>query len=64
MDYIRSYYRVPAKRGGRVIYHDGPTDRSGVITSALGALGQYLRIRLDGRARSDIFHPTWGITYL
>ena len=61
MDYIRRYYRVPAKRGGRVIYHDGPTDRPGVITSAQG---QYLRIRLDGRTRSDIFHPTWRITYL
>lgn len=57
---MRDYYRVPAKRGGRVIGHYGP----GRIT---GFTGQYLRVRFDRTldARySEICHPTWCMRYL
>lgn len=57
MDYIRTYYKVPAKRGGKVLYKG----MHGVITSARGG---YLRIRLDGEKRIGSYHPTWEITYL
>lgn len=63
MDYIRTCYGVPAKRGGRVIYHGDPdgTSKKGTIT---GSRGSYLRIRLDGQTYSFDFHPTWKIEYL
>lgn len=54
--YVRRYYKVPAKRGGRVIANGKP----GVIT---GFDGQYLRVRLDGEKRSTPWHPTWRMEY-
>lgn len=56
MDYIRDYYGVPAKKGGRVKAYGKP----GVIT---GARGPHLRIKLDGEKYSASYHPTEGIEY-
>lgn len=61
MDYIRSAYRVPARRGGRVLYTGLGVREFGTITSAKGA---YLMIRLDGESRPRKFHPTWELEYL
>lgn len=55
--YIRNYYKVPAKRGMRVVANGRP----GTIVSFPGA---YLGIRLDGEKRTRRYHPTWRIEYL
>jgi len=66
MEYIRTTYGVPAKRGGRVIYTDS-NDRAwpGAITAARNGR---LLVRLDdnlpnSRARAKL-HPTWNVEYL
>ncbi len=56
-DYIRRYYRVPARRLGRVRV-DG---QEGMIT---GCRGQYVLIRLDGAKHAFPYHPADGIEYL
>lgn len=61
MDYIRGYYKVPAKRGGRVEYFGGNALKRGTIT---GARGHRILIRLDGDDFPTVFHPTWKIRYL
>ena len=63
MKKIRKYYKVPAKRGGKICYTGEGKDKPeyGVITSSSGA---YLRIRLEGHKISGLFHPTWEIEYL
>lgn len=55
IEYVRRYYGVPAKRGGRVVYTglDG-NPYPGTITSADG---QYLRVRLDGDPIRYTVHP-------
>lgn len=55
--YVRRYYRVPAKRGMRVIADGKP----GVITAFEG---QYIRVRLDGEEHSRNWHPTWHMEYV
>jgi hypothetical protein len=57
MEYIRTYYGVNAKRGGRIVYKN----KSGTI---VGSKGPYLRIRLDGEKKIGNYHPTYEITYL
>jgi hypothetical protein len=61
--YIRRYYGVPAKRGGRVEwrYRDG-TVRPGTITSATA----YVYIRFDDEPRRSVpLHPKEnGLVYL
>ena len=61
LSYIRNHYKVPAKRGQRVLldFPEGPFE--GSITSARGA---YLRVRVDGTRRLMIVHPTWRVEYL
>ncbi len=62
LEYIRSFYRVPAKRGGQVEYTGGPgPTRQGKIT---GARGARLLIRFEGEKQPHVFHPTWEIRYL
>lgn len=61
MQYIREACRVPAKRGGRVMYSGDGNRRLGTITRADGA---YLLIRLDGEKDSHRYHPTWKLEYL
>jgi hypothetical protein len=56
-EYVRRYYHVPAKRGGRVLFRGKPAR----ITSGNG---HYIRIRMDGERRSIIVHPTWEMEYL
>lgn len=55
-EYVRRYYRVPAKRGMQVTANGKP----GQIT---GFRGAYLLIRIDGENRSTPRHPTWRIEY-
>ena len=55
--YIKQQYQVPAKRGGRIKF-------KGQLGTIIGSWMQYLKIRLDGKKRSGIYHPTWEIEYL
>ena len=60
IQYIRDYYNVPAKVGGRVkITYKG--EHFGTIT---GTHDAHLMIRLDGEKHSNPYHPTWEIEYL
>ena len=62
MEYIRTMYNVPAKRGGRIRFtHSDGTVEYGTIT---GTNNPHLRVRIDGQKHSLIFHPTWNIEYL
>lgn len=57
MEYVREYYGVPAKRGGRVQvkmdYEYEDNGKTGTITRAT----QYVFVRLDGEKRSIPFYP-------
>jgi hypothetical protein len=63
MEWVRNYYKVPAKRGGRVVYTGGKTPEYGTIKSAKDGK---LYIQLDGMTYTHPlpFHPTWEIKYL
>lgn len=61
LEYIRNYYSVPAKRGGRIRFTGFDAPREGKI---VGARQQYLRVRFDGWKRPQTLHPTWEVTYL
>lgn len=61
MEYIRSTYKVPAKRGGRVVYTGNGKQELGTIRSAKGCR---LNIQLDGMKHAMPFHPTWELEYL
>lgn len=64
MEYIRRYYGVPAKRGGRVRYTpDGNRylAHEGVI---VGSRGAHLRVRMGDEKKAGSYHPTWQIEYL
>ena len=63
MDYIRTTYGVPAKRGGRVEY-TGRLGGAKLLGKISGSRSGYLRIRLDGERFSLNFHPTWKMRYL
>lgn len=58
MTYIRQYYKVPAKRGIRVIVIGN--GKKGIITSSYNS---YIKVRIDGERRSGIYHPN-DVTYL
>lgn len=64
MAYVRAYYGVPARRGGRLrlTTWNGQT-RDGTIVSSPGA---YIGVRFDDDTsrRTCILHPTCGIEYL
>lgn len=57
MAYIRETYKVPAKRGGRVLVN-------GWAGTIVGSAGQYLKIRLDNSKNIGRYHPTDKIQYL
>lgn len=61
IDYIRDYYKVPAKADGRVEYTGSGQSEFGTIK---GADGAYLQILLDGEDSTRRFHPTWEMRYL
>ncbi len=53
LKYIRTYYKVPAKRGVRVRFHQQAGE--GVIT---GASGPHVMVRRDGLRHALPYHPT------
>ncbi|GHE82587.1 hypothetical protein GCM10019059_44960 [Camelimonas fluminis] len=65
MAWVRKYYGVPARRGGRVEYTGGWKDKAkstlGTIRSASGGR---LNIQLDGEKHASPFHPTYELRYL
>lgn len=56
-EYVRNYYKVPAKRGMGVTV-DG---RPGVIVSFPG---QYIGVRFVGDKHTSRCHPTWEVVYI
>lgn len=67
MDYIRRTYRVPARRGGRVVY----TDSDGVkfyCTIKSATSSGHLRVLVDDRIAGYRWrmklHPTFNLEYL
>lgn len=61
LKYIAEQFNVPARRGVRVISHDGPTQRSGTIIGARGAL---LRVEFAGETESTLVHPRRKLDYV
>ncbi len=60
-DYIRRYYNVPAKRGGRVKWTTSKGVREGTITSATN----YVYVRFDDAKFPVPLHPCEdGLEYL
>lgn len=60
-DYIRRYYNVPAKRGGRVAWDTSKGTREGTITSATN----YVYVRFDDAKHPVPLHPKEdGLRYL
>lgn len=60
MQSIRDRYRVPAKRGGRVIVDGRPATITGASRTA-----EHLMVRLDDAPRrTQTIHPTWRVEYL
>lgn len=62
MEYVRTCYGVPAKRGMEVEYlaHDGELMRGRIV----GSSGGRLRIRLGNNKRAMSFHPAYRLDYL
>ena len=56
LKYIRDTYRVPAKRGARILF-------DGVEGTITGAHNGRLRVRLKGLKRRAFLHPDWQVTY-
>ena len=56
MEYIRKFYAVPAKLGGRVEIADGLAGNrpQGVI---VGSRGGYLRVRIRNEPHIKSYHP-------
>ena len=55
MEYIRTMYNVPAKRGGRIrITHCDGTVEYSTIT---GTNNPHLRVRIDGQKAFSYFSP-------
>lgn len=65
LEYIQQAYQVPATRGARVQYTGDCAKRGkprvGTIT---GAEGAHIRVRMDGDSFSNVYHPTWEMSYL
>ena len=57
MKYIRKAYKVPAKRGGKILFNGN----SGII---VGSKNHYLRVKLDGMKHICSLHPTWDVEYI
>jgi hypothetical protein len=57
LEYVRGYYKVPARIGVRVLFEGQP----GVIT---GSSGPHLLVHMDGAAEPVPAHPTWEMQYL
>lgn len=57
MEYIRKTYKVPAKRGGRIVFN-------GLPGRIVGHRSSHLRVRIDGSKRPITVHPTWEMEYL
>ena len=61
LDYIRRYYGVPAKRGGRVSWATSKGVRLGTITRATN----YVYVRFDDAKHPVPLHPKEdGLSYL
>lgn len=61
IDYIRNYYGVPAKVGGRVALDSTHGTKEGTITGAT----HYVMVRFDGNKHSVPLHPKEdGLRYL
>lgn len=62
MQYIRDYYKVPAKRGGKIKFQGIPhvivgSDGAHLRAKPLTSFGEPFRVK------SVTLHPTWEVEY-
>jgi hypothetical protein len=62
MEYIREFYKVPAKRGAKVEYL--ASDGELIEATIVGSSGAYLLVKLGNNKHTSRMHPTWGLKYL
>ena len=55
-EYVRTTYKVPAKRGMRITV-------DGMAATIVGFAGARLRIRIAGKPGIYTAHPTWHVAY-
>ena len=63
MEYVRKFYGVPAKRGGKIRF----TDSDGKVWEGRikSARGPHIRCAMKDFPRATaILHPTWNVEYL
>jgi hypothetical protein len=62
LEYIRSAYNVPARRGGKITF----TPCAGICKQGfvVAARGKYIRVRFADMRRTVLLHPTWQVEYL
>lgn len=63
LEYIRTAYNVPAKRGAMICY-TGSAHGQPLTGRIVGARNQYLRVRFEGWPRVTTLHPTWEVEYI
>jgi len=63
LQYIRDYYEVPAKLGGRVIYNV-PASSEEFNGTIVGAQNAHVLVQLDGETDARPYHPTWNLIYV
>ena len=51
LEYVRNYYRVPAKKG-KIVSYNG---KLGIIT---GASGPHVKVKLEGMKHALCYHPS------
>jgi hypothetical protein len=56
MKWIRDTYKVPAKRGMRVM-------ANGEMGTIIAARGGHLKVKLDMYKRPELYHLTWHMVY-
>jgi len=66
MSRIRKVFRVPAKRGAKVVYTASDGDEmEGVVTgSKKDRHGLHVRVRLGNNTQSFLMHPIHRLRYL
>jgi len=60
LGFVRDQYGVPAEKGRRVAF----TFKGRHMGTIIGGLAGKIRVKIDGKAHAELYHPTWEIEYL
>ncbi|WP_352309047.1 hypothetical protein [Psychrobacter sp. W2-37-MNA-CIBAN-0211] len=62
-EWFKEQYDISLYDGQALLFYPDGMDKPAIKGLVKGVRGQYVKVKLESKAKAVFLHPTWNITY-